>query len=126
MRVIFGTYKRKVGLVAPNLFAENLVKDIIDAVEGLSHNPEKYRPIDEEPWGSQGVRKIHYQMELFWGLILYPGAKIMITGYNIIISDAVRPFTGDTNCNTVLISTTTVIPPHGPIPILIISVSSAS
>ena len=39
--------------------AENLVDDIIDAVEGLSHNPEKYHPIDDEPWGSQGVRKIH-------------------------------------------------------------------
>ena len=39
--------------------AENRVDDIIGAVDGLSHNPEEYRPIDEEPWGSQGVRKIH-------------------------------------------------------------------
>jgi len=29
-----------------------------EEVSKLSKNPEKHRPIDEEPWGSEGVRKI--------------------------------------------------------------------
>ena len=38
--------------------AEEFVDNIIEQSLKLSLNPEKYRLIDEEPWGSRGVRKI--------------------------------------------------------------------
>lgn len=28
-------------------------------IENLAFMPERYKTIDEEPWGSQGVRKLH-------------------------------------------------------------------
>ena len=40
--------------------AEEFVDNIIEQSLKLSLNPEKYRLIDEEPWGSRGVRKIKW------------------------------------------------------------------
>lgn len=37
--------------------SEKLVDEIFDGAEKLSFNPEKYRTIDEQPWGQKGVRK---------------------------------------------------------------------
>ena len=48
--------------------AEKLVDNIVSESLKLSRNPEKYHPIEEEPWGSQGIRKInvgHYYA-YFW------------------------------------------------------------
>lgn len=38
--------------------AEAFVDEFEKEVNKLSKNPEKHRPIDEEPWGSEGIRKI--------------------------------------------------------------------
>ena len=38
--------------------AEAFIDEFDEEVNKLSKNPEKHRTIDEEPWGSEGIRKI--------------------------------------------------------------------
>ena len=38
--------------------ARNLIKNIQSEVMKLSHMPDRFRPIDEEPWGCRGIRKL--------------------------------------------------------------------
>lgn len=44
-------------LVNPDA-AKNTIRAIRDAVQKLDSMPDRVKPIEEEPWGSQGVRKI--------------------------------------------------------------------
>ena len=38
--------------------AEKFIDELVGESLKLSHNPEKHRLIDEEPWGKRGIRKI--------------------------------------------------------------------
>ncbi|MCC8121106.1 MAG: type II toxin-antitoxin system RelE/ParE family toxin [Oscillospiraceae bacterium] len=44
-------------LLNPNA-AKNLIQQIRTEVMGLNQMPERFRPVDEEPWGNRGVRKL--------------------------------------------------------------------
>ena len=48
--------------IAKELFAPKAALDLQDdfhrEIQKLSYMPTRIKPIDEEPWGSQGVRKI--------------------------------------------------------------------
>ena len=50
-------YHITVNLLNPDA-ADAFVDVFYKEVNKLSKNPEKHRPIDEEPWGSEGIRKI--------------------------------------------------------------------
>lgn len=38
--------------------ARNLIREIRMEVMKLGQMPERFRPIDEEPWGERGIRKL--------------------------------------------------------------------
>ena len=44
-------------LQAP-ITAQNLLQQIREEIYGLSHMPERYPPWEDEPWHSQGLRKL--------------------------------------------------------------------
>ena len=50
-------YHITVNLLNPDA-ADAFVDEFYEEVNKLSKNPEKHRPVDEEPWGSEGIRKI--------------------------------------------------------------------
>ena len=48
--------------------ARHVIMNIRDAIRNLSSHPNRFRKIDEQPWKSQGIRKIivnHYYV-YFW------------------------------------------------------------
>ncbi|MCD7768878.1 MAG: type II toxin-antitoxin system RelE/ParE family toxin [Oscillospiraceae bacterium] len=38
--------------------AGSLLREMREQVMGLAHMPQRFRTVDEEPWGSRGVRKL--------------------------------------------------------------------
>lgn len=60
--------------------AEEFVDNIIEQSLKLSLNPEKYRLIDEEPWGSRGVRKIKVDNYYAYFWIDIENATVWIIG----------------------------------------------
>ena len=48
--------------------AMNLLYDLRDRIRKLSEMPQRIKPINEEPWGSEGIRKVpvHNYYVYFW------------------------------------------------------------
>ena len=60
--------------------ANNLMDVFLDEIGKLGRNPEKHRLVDEEPWRSEGVRRVlvkHY-IVYFW--IDVENAAVQVTG----------------------------------------------
>ena len=60
--------------------AENLMDDFGEELKKLGKNPEKHSPVDEEPWRSEGVRKIKVKRFLVYFWIDTENAAVQIIG----------------------------------------------
>ena len=45
------------GVLLANDTAANYIRTIRNEIGSLSEMPEKYKPVDDEPWHSRGIRK---------------------------------------------------------------------
>lgn len=60
--------------------AEGLVDDLHETIDSLGYNPERKFLVDEEPWHSEGVRKIKVKNYMMYFLIDAENAAVHITG----------------------------------------------
>lgn len=60
--------------------ANSLIEKLGTLLEKIGTNPEKYPPVEEEPWRSEGVRwtKVGHYLVYFW--IDIENAAVQITG----------------------------------------------
>lgn len=83
-KMAYGYMKEIVSYISNKLFApdaaNNLLNKLQEAISGLSTAPAKYTLVDEEPWRSEGVRKIVVKSFLIYYWIDEPNSKVQVTG----------------------------------------------
>lgn len=72
-----------VDYISNELFAPKAAINLLDKLESsimaLSNFPERYQLIDEEPWRSEGIRKIVVNNFLVYYWINIPDKKVQVT-----------------------------------------------
>lgn len=60
--------------------ARNMLRSLKNAIASLSEMPSRAKPIDEQPWGNMGVRKISYKNYYIYFWINENEKTVQITG----------------------------------------------
>ncbi|MCD8159285.1 MAG: type II toxin-antitoxin system RelE/ParE family toxin [Clostridiales bacterium] len=73
--------------------ARNLIEEIRAAVLKLNKMPQRYRPIDEKPWGDFGVRKLMVKNFYVYYWIEEETAIVHITAVTYAMRDQINVLT---------------------------------
>lgn len=83
-KMAYGHMQEIVRYISNELFAPDAAANLLDkfqkSINGLSDMPERYSLVDEEPWRSEGVRKIIVKNFLIYFWIDEPNSKVQVTG----------------------------------------------
>ncbi len=83
-KMVYGQMQEIVRYISNELFAPDAAANLLDkfqeSINGLSDMPERYSLADEEPWRSEGVRKIIVKNFLIYFWIDEPNSRVQVTG----------------------------------------------
>lgn len=83
-KIAYGHMQEIVKYISGELFAPDAVSRLLDefqnSIEGLAEMPERYSLVDEEPWRTEGMRKIVVKNFLIYFWIYEHNMKVQVTG----------------------------------------------
>ncbi len=83
-KMAYGHMQEIVRYISNELFAPDAANNLLDkfqeSINGLSEMPERYSLVDEEPWRSEGFRKIIVKNFLIYFWIDESNSKVQVTG----------------------------------------------
>lgn len=83
-KIAYGHMQEIVKYISGELFAPDAASRLLDefqnSIEGLAEMPERYSLVDEEPWRTEGMRKIVVKNFLIYFWIDEHNMKVQVTG----------------------------------------------